>query len=160
MQDKPRRAARDTVRLKRDVARADSTVRALSRQMARTGPSDSMRQVQAELHRTSNAKQDTLNRIRKGAPMPAEGHKSFAKYVDAFDGAALGEIPPSASIPRGNPTPDSLPSAKGRPSLAQTADGTANLGTTAVTKQAGDSRAVSSSGRGPSAPQSFTDDRV
>ena len=80
--------------------------------------------------------------------------------VDAFDGAALGEVPPRTSGPNTSATADALPRAVGRPSLAQTADGTANLGTIAVTKQAGDSRAVSSSGRGPSLPQSFTDDRV
>lgn len=159
----PRRAASDTTRLKREIAQRDSTTRAMSRAMARTDNAAVQRALQTEqrrIHAEANAKQDTLTMLRKGAPMPSAGHKSFAKNTEGFDGAALGERPPRVEIPRGDPTPDALPTAHGRPALVQQASGLDNLRTTTTTKQAGDSRPTSSSGRGPGLPQHFNDSAV
>lgn len=91
--------------------------------------------------------------------MPSAGHKSFAKNTEGFDGASLADRPPRMEIPRGNPTPDVIPSAHGTPALAQRADGTANLRATTVTKQA-EVRSAPSGKRGPSLPQSFNDSGV
>ena len=65
--------------------------------------------------------------------------------IDRYDDRALGERPPRTSAPTGaTPAADPKGSATGRPALAQTTDGTANLRATTVTKQAGDARATSS----------------
>ena len=156
---KPRRTPADTTRLKREIAQADSAFRAHGRAAVRSDNAAVMRTLDKaarEAFATGTAKSDTLNRIRKGAPMPSAGHKSFAENTQGFDGAALGERPPTMTIPRGNPARDSIPSATGRPALAQTADGTANLGATTVTKQA-ETRSVPAGSRGPTAPQHFND---
>lgn len=157
----PRRAASDTLRLKRDIARNDSTYRALRSDAVRASNAGAKVLGPAAEHafKTASAKQDTLNRIRKGAPMPSAGHKSFAKNTEGFDGASLSDRPPRMEIPRGNPTPDAIPSAHGTPALAQRADGTANLRATAVTRQA-EVRSAPSGKRGPSLPQSFNDGTV
>ena len=99
--------------------------------------------------KTISAKSDSLRAMRKGAPTGT--HKSFARDTEGFDGRTItGDTgrPGRVSIPRGNPSADALPSATGRPALAHKTDGTENIGATATTKQAGDSRAQSSSGRG------------
>ena len=153
------RTPADTTRLKREIAKADSATRALSRDQANFAPSAALHGLQRDLHRTANAKQDTLNRIRKGAPMPSAGHKSFAENTQGFDGAALGERPPTMSIPRGNPARDSIPSATGRPALAQQTDGTDSPRVTTQTKQA-ETRSVPAGKRGPTLPQSFNDGTV
>lgn len=153
-QGRPTRA--DTTRLKREIRTADSTVRDMSRVRASrpTGAKSTLIGNTAEaLFRKATAKQDTLNMLRNGAPSGT--HKSFAKDTEGFDGRALttegSPKPPRVSIPRGNPTPDVLPSATGTPALAQRASGLDNLRTDTVTKQAGDSRAMASSGRGTKA---------
>lgn len=83
-----------------------------------------------------------------------------AQHVDSFDGRALGDRPPRANVPRGTIAAPSLPSAVGRPALAQTADGTENIRANYATHEAGSTRPAASSGRGPSAPQHFTDASV
>jgi uncharacterized protein GlcG (DUF336 family) len=158
----PRRTPVDTTRLKRDIAQLDSTFRAHGRASVRADNAAVARTLDKSARQAftaASAKQDTLNRIRKGAPMPSAGHKSFAKNTEGFDGASLADRPPHMSIPRGNPTPDAIPSAHGTPALAQRADGTANLRATTVTKQA-EVRAVPAGTRGPSLPQSFNDSGV
>lgn len=153
-QGKPTRSRADTTRLKRDISRADARVRDLASVMA-TSQNPRLRGVLAEEQRrtmkTANAKSDSLSAARKAA-MPMGGHKSFAENTEGFDGRALttesAPKPPRVSIPRGNPARDAIPSAKGMPGGVRKSDGLENLGTATVTKQAGDSRAQSSSGRG------------
>lgn len=166
---KPRRQPADTVRLKRDIAKADSTVRGLSRAMATSGLAEShpaMQNMRADASRTlkrANAQADSLNDYRKGAPTGT--HKSFAQNTDAFDGAALttegSPKPPHVSIPRGQPTPDALPSATGTPALAQRAPGTDNLRADYKCFEAGDARSTSGGkSRKPAGVQSFDDSAV
>lgn len=100
-----------------------------------------------------------------GAPLGGLGGPySFAENVDAFDGAAItsegAPKPPTASIHRGHPARDVLPSATGRPSGIQLHDGTDNARAQYTTFEAGNTRPESSSGRGPSAPQFFNDSTV
>ena len=85
-----------------------------------------------------------MKQMRKAAPKPGAGHKSFAENVEAFDGAALGERPPRVAVPLGHPARDRLSSAVGRPAGVQTANGVDNLRANSRTLQAGDSRAQSS----------------
>ena len=158
----PRRPAADTSRLKRDIRAADSKVRDLASVMAASS-NPRLRGVLAEEQRrtmkTANAKSDSLSAIRKAAPTGT--HKSFARDTEGFDGRALtGDTgrPPRVSIPRGNPSADALPSATGTPALARKTDGTENIGAATVTKQAGDSRAQASSGRGTRAAVSRFND--
>lgn len=166
-QGKPyKRPQSDTTRLKSNIARRDSTVRALTRAMARE-PNEGARKLlerKALLeHNRSNTETRLLDQLRKAAPKGT--HKSFARDTEGFDGAACtsesSPKPPRMSIPRGNPTPDRLPSATGRPALARTSDGLEAQRTTTRTIQAGDSRPESSSGRGTrAAVSSFEDSRV
>ena len=129
--DPPRKrpARADTTRLKRDIARADSVSGGMRRMQAESAlpamhPAQrELTAMRAKMGATRTAKQDTLAMLR--AAKPSGTHKSFAENVDAFNGAALGERPPTMSIPRGHPTPDRLPSAVGRPAI-QTADGLDN----------------------------------
>lgn len=163
-QGKPKRPATDTTRLKREIRAADAKVRDLASVIASSSNPRFQAVLDGEARRTmktANAKSDTLNAIRKGAPTGT--HKSFARDTEGFDGRALtsesAPRPPRVSIPRGNPTPDALPRAVGQPSLARKSDGRENLGAATVTKQAGDSRAQSSSGRGTRAAVSRFNDR-
>lgn len=98
--------------------------------------------------------------LRKAAPQGT--HKSFAKNVDAFDGTATtsesAPKPTHVSIPRGNPTPDTLPRAVGSP--VRGATGTDNIRANYATFEAGSTRPASSTGRGPAAPQHFDDASV
>lgn len=161
---KPKRQRPDSTRLKRDIARADSTLRGTMRMIAESSLAmehPAIQAVETMRHETmarKRAQQDTLDMARKGAA-PKGGHKSFAENTEGFDGASLSDRPPRVDIPRGNPARDAIPSATGTPALALRADGTENLGTTTVTKQVGETRAESSSGRGPSTPQHFAGDR-
>ena len=144
------RARADTVRLKRDIARADSTVRGLSRIQAESSlsPTHPTRRALQELQRRTfqraRAQEDTVKQMRTAAPKPSTGHKSFAENVEAFDGAALGERPPRVTVPLGHPARDRLPAAVGHPAGVQTANGVDNLRANSRTLQAGDSRAQSS----------------
>lgn len=161
-QGKPKRPVADTARLKRDIRAADAKVRDLTSVMA-TSSNPRFKAVLGEEARrtmkTANAKSDSLNAIRKGAPTGT--HKSFAENTEGFDGRALtsesAPKPPRVSIPRGNPARDVLPSATGTPKLARKSDGLENLGTESRTVQAGDSRPQSSSGRGTRAAVSRFD---
>lgn len=149
-----KRPAADTTRLKRDIARNDSSIRANSRVLAESTTAGKAKSVlitdARRLFKEANAKQDTLNVLRKAAPKG--GHKSFAKNTEGFDGRALttegSPKPPRVSIPRGNPTPDAIPSATGRPALARQSDGLENFGVATQTFAAGNTRATSSTGRG------------
>ena len=162
---KPKRPAADTTRLKRDMRAADAKVRDLASVMA-SSQNPRLRGVLAEEQRrtmkTANAKSDSLNAIRKGAPTGT--HKSFARDTEGFDSRALcGDAgrPGRVSIPRGNPSPDVIPSARGTPTLARKTDGTENIGATTTTKSAGNTRATSSSGRGTrAAVDRFNDSAV
>lgn len=152
------RAARDTMRLKREIAHADSTTRDISRLFAERQPTAHVQAEQRRLHARANAQADTL-RMMRAAPKPGAGHKSFAENTEGFDGAALGERPPRVSIPRGSSSRDALPSATGTPAIAK-ASGADNLRAEARTLQAGDSRPTSSSGRGTRAAVSSFKDTV
>ena len=161
-QGKPRAAA-DTVRLKRQIAQNDSSIRAHARVLAAGSGSPAMKSAMIgkarDLVKEANAKQDTLNAIRKAKPTGT--HKSFARDTEGFDGRAVtGDAgrPPRVSIPRGNPSPDVLPSATGRPALARATDGTENIGAATQTFAAGDSRPTASSGRGTRAAVSRFND--
>jgi hypothetical protein len=163
-QGKPKRAAADTTRLKREIRAADSKVRDFANVLAQsTNPRFKalLGGEQKKAMKTANAKSDTLNAIRKGAPTGT--HKSFAEGTEGFDGRALtsesAPKPPRVSIPLGHPARDVLPRAIGTPALARRSDGRENLGTETVTKQADDSRAQSSSGRGTRAAVSRFNDR-
>ena len=69
--------------------------------------------------------------------------------VDSFNGASPSATPVGASVAKGAAAPrPAAPSAKGKPALAQSADGTANLRVNYQCFEGGDSRAQSSSGRG------------
>lgn len=162
-QGKPTRAKADTTRLKRDIARNDSTVRAMTRAMAQMPEAEAAMLMPAAraAHATSTAKQDTLRMYRT----PTVGHKSFAQHTKGFDGRALtsesNPKPPRMAIPLGHPTPDKLPSATGTPALAQRASGLDNIRADYKTFEAGSTRPEASSGRGTrAAVSSFVDDRV
>lgn len=161
-QGKPKRLTADTVRLKREIRAADAKVRDLANVIANSSNPRFQAVLDGEARRTmktANAKSDTLNAIRKGAPVGT--HKSFAENTEGFDGRALtsesAPKPPRVSIPRGNPARDAIPSAKGMPGAVRKTDDTENLGTETRTFQAGDSRAQSSSGRGTRAAVSRFD---
>lgn len=149
-----KRPAADTTRLKREIARNDARIRGNVKVLAESTTANTTKSVlindSRRLFKEASAKQDTLNAIRKGAPTGT--HKSFARDTEGFDGRALtsesSPKPPRAAIPRGNPTPDALPSATGTPALARKSDGLENLGAATQTFQAGNTRATSSTGRG------------
>lgn len=90
------------------------------------------------------------------------GQRGLRMPIESFNDRTPVEAAPARVGSRGEtPSPEvPLTSATGVPSLAQRAPGTDNLRADQRTLQAGDSRPTSSSGRGPSAPQSFADDRV
>jgi hypothetical protein len=129
--------------------------------MEKTMGRDAQRHAEDQMDRTREKTQGRKRQspMKGAAPMPSAGHKSFAKNTEGFDGASLADRPPHMSIPRGNPTPDAIPSATGTPALAQRTDGTANLRATTVTKQT-EVRSVPAGKRGPSLPQSFNDRTV
>lgn len=165
---KPKRVRADSTRLKSDIAANDMAYRRL--RSGAVQASDAGNGISAgtldgaaqQAFARATAQQDTLNQMRKAAPSGT--HKSFAQNVDAFDGRALtaegSPKPPSASIPRGNPTPDTLPRAVGNPSGVQRVESVAGNRDNYQTFAAGSTRSTASSGRGPSAPQSFNDASV
>ena len=161
---KRRAAPADTTRLKRDIARADSTMHGLRKMQAESSlPAEHPAQRKLTEMRLQNigelsAKNDTLAALRRAKPPGT--HKSFAENVDAFDGAALGERPPTMSIPRGHPTPDRLPSAVGRPAI-QAADGTDNIGANYACFETRETRRTSSGVRATGAAvDSYADGAV
>lgn len=82
--------------------------------------------------------------------------------IESFNDRATVDGAPARAGSRGaTPAPEvPLTSATGTPALAQRAPGTDNLRADSKTFAAGDSRPTASSGRGPTPPQHFTDDRV
>lgn len=77
--------------------------------------------------------------------------------VEQFDGRSLSDRPPRVGSRGDTPAVQDRGTAKGRPSLAQTASGTEKLRTDNRTLEAGNTRPTSSSGAGPKPPQKFSD---
>jgi hypothetical protein len=76
--------------------------------------------------------------------------------VQSFDEKSLTNGPVPQTGTKTSATPASPPSATGTPSAVEQADGTANLGTTATTKQA-PNPSVPVGKKGPSGVDSYSD---